>query len=166
MNAEDVAYALCANYDAPFYCRRWIVVPNVSWGLLPYEADLLAVSKSHYATEIEIKVSLYDFRADQRKYGKFGGMTAFQRGRVHKFFYAVPESIGDRVAAELAQCEHRGFAGLYVVTEDRHGRRQAKLMRPAKPITAAPLSDADVLKVARLGVMRYWTRRIRHHECA
>ena len=47
-----------------FNLRRNIVVPNVSWGLLSYEADFICCSKSGYLTEVEIKRSWEDFQKE------------------------------------------------------------------------------------------------------
>jgi hypothetical protein len=43
-----------------FNYRQNIIVSNVSWGLGIHECDLLIITKSGYATEVEIKVSLSD----------------------------------------------------------------------------------------------------------
>lgn len=70
--------------------RNDIIVPNVSWGLLPYEADLLAISKAGQVTEVEIKRSMADLRAD------------FKKGHLHDsedityFYYCVPESLVEK----------------------------------------------------------------------
>jgi hypothetical protein len=72
---------------AKFYgVRQNIIVPNVSWGFgyLGHECDMLIVSGSGYATEIEIKISKSDLKRDLSK------------GHNHKsdliksLFYAVP----------------------------------------------------------------------------
>jgi len=47
-----------------FNIRTDIALPNVSWSLLPYEADLLIMNKSGYMTEFEIKRSLADLKHD------------------------------------------------------------------------------------------------------
>jgi len=44
-----------------------LVIPNVSYGFLPYEADLLVLMKSGWVDEVEIKVSLSDLKADAKK---------------------------------------------------------------------------------------------------
>ena len=45
--------------------KNLIVIPNVSYGFLLWgEADLIAVTKSGYAIEGEIKASLSDLKAD------------------------------------------------------------------------------------------------------
>ena len=47
--------------------RSDIMIPNLSWGLLDYEADFVVLSKSGYLTEVEIKRSWEDFKADFNK---------------------------------------------------------------------------------------------------
>jgi hypothetical protein len=54
-----------------------------------YMADLMWVSENLLATEIEIKVSRADWRADLEK-GKWGRMPSW----VSRFVYAVPEELG------------------------------------------------------------------------
>lgn len=44
-----------------------IIVPNVYYGLFDYEADLIIMTKSGYATEFEIKRSFSDFMNDFKK---------------------------------------------------------------------------------------------------
>lgn len=91
MTIEEIESALVCYPFSPFYCRSHLVVPNVSWGFLNHEADLLVMSKAKLLTEIEIKRSWSDFMAD------------FKKGHDHshpliaRFYYAVPSRIGKRV---------------------------------------------------------------------
>lgn len=50
-----------------------IVIPNVSWSYLLWEADLVSVTKARYLYEFEIKISHADFKADftKRKHWHF-----------------------------------------------------------------------------------------------
>jgi hypothetical protein len=48
--------------------RNHTIVPNVSWGLgLRHECDMLVLDKKGQFTEIEIKISLADLKADFKK---------------------------------------------------------------------------------------------------
>lgn len=91
MTLEQIEAALVCYPFSPFYCRTHLVVPNVSWGFLNHEADLLVMSKARLLTEVEIKRSWSDFLAD------------FKKGHDHshpliaRFYYAVPASIGEKV---------------------------------------------------------------------
>lgn len=73
-----------------FDLRNDLVCPNVSWGLLPYEADLLGVKKNGIVTEVEIKRSYEDFKKDFEKDHKHDASI------ITYFYYCVPESILDK----------------------------------------------------------------------
>ncbi len=75
--------------------RSDIMIPNLSWGLLEYEADFVVVSKSGYMTEVEIKRSWEDFKADFKKKHKHDAE------QVYYFYYCVPESIYVKVTEFL-----------------------------------------------------------------
>ena len=50
--------------------RTNLVVPNVSWGFEVHECDLLIVTKTGYAYEVEIKRSKADLKKDiEKKHG-------------------------------------------------------------------------------------------------
>lgn len=71
-----------ANY---FNFRRNLIVPNVSYGMLDYEADMVIVSNAGYATEVEIKVSASDLKKDAKKSHKHRNKI------IHKLYFAIPE---------------------------------------------------------------------------
>lgn len=87
LTVKDIQMAL---RDAMFDQRNDLVCPNVSWGLLPYEADLLGINKSGQCTEIEIKRSFEDFKKDFEKHHKHDAQ------QITYFYYAVPVSIVDK----------------------------------------------------------------------
>lgn len=54
--------------DLPWINKRTdTIIPNLSWGLLNHEADFCVINKSGYVTEIEIKRSFSDLKADFKK---------------------------------------------------------------------------------------------------
>lgn len=75
------------------YCdlRSDLIAPNVSWGLLPYEADLLQVKKSGLVTEYEIKRSFEDFKKD------FAKDHHHDHPLIAYFYYVIPEKLIDKV---------------------------------------------------------------------
>ena len=91
LTIEQIETLLVGRSDSPFYVRRNIVVPNVDWGFLNHEADLLILSGRRYLTEIEIKRSWSDFMAD------FSKKHHHYDAKLSHFFYAVPVSIAQRV---------------------------------------------------------------------
>ncbi len=77
-----------------FSVRNDIIIPNLSWGLLNHEADLAVINKTGYLTEIEIKRSIEDLRADFKK------KEYHCDEKVYKFYYCIPVGIKDK-AIEL-----------------------------------------------------------------
>lgn len=83
-----------------FNIRQDIMIPNLSWGLLNHEADFVCINKSHYLTEVEIKRSLQDLRADFKK------KEFHHDERVYKFFFCLPVSIKDKAEAVFNEPEN------------------------------------------------------------
>ena len=82
-----------------------------------FEMDLFYVRPSGYSEEIEVKVTLADFRADKKKtykhdlYSKaFQGMEFAQKKVLpNRFSYAVPKCLG------ITPDDVPEYAGLYIV---------------------------------------------------
>jgi hypothetical protein len=129
--------------------RSHLIVPNVSWGMLNHEADLLCLSRSGYATEIEIKVSLSDLRRDRKK------RHQHEHSLIRHLYFAVPASIGDCWADVPAG------AGIIVVDDSHQNTPYASWPKIIKPPRANPLarrfSVEQQYQLARLGTLRIWT---------
>lgn len=156
-----------------FNCRRHVVVPNVSWGLLNYEADFVSMTKNGYLTEIEIKRSWQDFLKDFEKRHRHDDP------RVCYFYYCVPKSIKEKVmdamyVFEKTDNKFRPYkitgikdgvpvnAGL--ITYDNHDWQGNPCewivlnfeTRAGRRKNARPLTPNEQLKLAHLGCMRIW----------
>lgn len=91
------------------------IVPNMR--TFQFEMDLFFVRPSGYAEEIEIKVTLADFKADRNKVYKHnlysrafeGDESAQRKVAPNRFSFAVPKSLGITVA-DLPE-----YAGLYII---------------------------------------------------
>lgn len=131
-----------------------IAVPNVTTGLfwsLPIEADLLVMSKAGYVTEFEIKRSYSDFLADFKK-----DKCAHNAPQIYKFYYVVPEKIISKVAfyfAEVLPAESPA-----VLAYDEAGKIRNYGGDPYRK-GGRKLFLEEQLKLARLGVLRYWALR-------
>lgn len=138
LNTQEVEYAV-ANHMNP---RMNIIVPNIYWGMgLSYEADLWCMSPSGYITEIEIKISKQDIKAEQKK-----SIYAHKSKYVKRFYYAIPEY--------LAECEYLPVnCGLITVTTYLKCKiiRSARINKDAKKLT-----EEKKLKFLHLGCMRIW----------
>ena len=153
MNAEEISQALTHPFNGAFPYQKNIVVPNVRHGFLDYEADLLVVTGSNYLKEIEIKTSLADLRADNKKtkHANWERPTNF----VCELYYAMPSEIFEKVKNKPPVPDH---AGILVIYKFPH-RTMIKFERQAKRRqNVKPLTTEQVLQIARLGTMRYWSR--------
>jgi hypothetical protein len=159
MTSKDVMKALTRT-GGPMCRRRWVVVPNVFWGWgLSYEADMIAVSKSGTCTEIEIKVSRQDLRADKLKRKWLSGLGPM----VARFYYAVPEALQEYALEIIPES-----AGLIVA---RPGNSATSALPTAKVVRKAKLNksarkptDDELRKLHHLGIMRYWDLFLREPE--
>ncbi len=156
-----------------FNLRRNIVVPNVSWGLLNYEADFVSLSKSGYLTEVEIKRSWQDFKKDFEK------KHHHDDPRVSYFYYCVPKSIKEKVMDALYIFEKtdnrfRPYiitgikegvpinAGLIIYDNHDWQGNECEWINiefvtsAGKRKAARKLTDKEQLKLAHLGCMRIW----------
>ena len=134
-----------------FNSRLNLIVPNVHWGMNMHECDLLIVSKAGYCTEVEIKISRADLRADLKKW------HGHRSPRIKYLYFAVPEKL-EAAALELAPAragiitvapKEPGDAGLF-------GPRCKRIRAPTVTAKPQPMSDRDRYKVARLGALRIW----------
>lgn len=133
-----------------FGIRTHIIVPNISWGFGIHEIDLMVITKSGYAKEIEIKRSKSDFLADFKK----GHNHIDKQKRISEFFYAFPSDLVDKCidlvpenAGIIVCSRHKNYKGVEIVIA--HIKRQAKWIKDSRKLTVE-----EQLKVARLGCMR------------
>ena len=144
-----------------FGVRQNLIVPNVSWGMFLgneglHECDILSLTPSGYATEIEIKVSKHDLLKDGEKW------HGHLHNHIANFFFAVPEKLKD-IALEVIPER----AGLFTVKRyesdyilrGTHQRMQDELfatqVRPCiRNKRAVKWTDEERAKLARLGTMR------------
>lgn len=148
MKAINIEIAIMEHFGV----RQNLIVPNVSWGVVPslHECDLLILSKSNYAKEVEIKISKADLLKDQEK----------MHGHVHHYIrelcFAVPIELKEVALANIPE-----RAGLFVVEfrEPNPFQKKKKLwtrcVKNAKINTSAhKWSDEERNNLARLGTMR------------
>jgi hypothetical protein len=161
-----------------FNVRQHIVVPNVSWGFLNHEADLLVLSRDNYLTEIEIKRAWQDFKKD------FTKDHTHEDSRLTYFYYAVPEKIVPAVKQVLYKTEpykdwhgitkekvvgytdkNPNHCGLIVygelrgydhVDEKSLDYYYARIEIPAERLKGEKVEFKDKMQLMRLGLMRVW----------
>lgn len=127
-----------------FGIRRNLIVPNTSWGMNIHECDLLILSNSGYATEVEIKISKSDLKKDKEK------SHGHQSDLIKRFYFAVPEKISLEFIyehiPERAGVIHVSQRGRCII------RKQCRYNNKAKKF-----NTEGRLAMARLGTMRIWS---------
>lgn len=129
--------------------RSHTIVPNVSWGLgLRHECDMLVLDKSSRFTEIEIKITLSDLKADFKK------NHGHRSNIISRLVYAMPRSLYER-HGHIIPVDH----GVIVVDfNEILGAHCATWIRMAKHDKLKQKPELKtVLKFMSLGCMRIWS---------
>lgn len=83
MTSLEIELAVANLFDF----RKRLIIPNISWGMGIHECDLLMITKSGHAMEIEIKTSAYDLGRNLKKH--YGHKSKL----IKRLFFAIPESL-------------------------------------------------------------------------
>ena len=128
--------------------------PVIWKNIVNHECDMLIVSKNQYLTEVEIKISLSDLKADFKKEHQH------KDENIKNFYYAFPEEMKEK-AIKLIPEE----AGILIAVKkhsnsgyeyrDIECYRKPKINNLAKPI-----NDKVLSMIYRLGYLRYWNYRM------
>jgi len=126
-----------------FDIRQNIIVPNISWSFFNHEADILILSKSGYATEIEIKVSKADLKKDKEKLHKH------ESDMIKYLWFAVPEKLKDFALTEIP--ERAGLISVYRAN-DRYWID--RIRGPQLNKSHRKWTNSEKYRLAQLGCMR------------
>ena len=135
-----------------FNARKNVIVPNVSWGMFPYELDLCMLNLAGmYASEIEIKISKSDLKADGKKHhchDKNGNFIKY-------LWFAMPD--------KLKGCEDLvpENAGILYINKYGYGKIFRK---PVVNPVARKWDYEKAFKLARLGTLRIWSLKRKTRE--
>lgn len=154
-----------------FNIRNDIAIPNVSWSLLDYEADLLIVNKTGYVSEFEIKRSFEDLKHDFKK-NKYHSSEL-----IYKFYYVLPKSIEEK-AMKLFE-EHQNdekYVSIFgrstenikripaVIWYEDNGKLTENKEPPHMFGKHRKLFLEEKLNLSRLISIRYWNSRLKDKE--
>lgn len=152
--------------------RNEIAIPNLSWGMLPYEADIVVINKTGYMREYEIKRSFQDLKADFKK------KCYHDAEQIYQFFYVLPFSIKEK-AIELFRTHQREDAYIRafgISTEYREALPAIIFYNDDGQIVERTrfnghlyghhrkLFIEEKLTITRLLSIRYWNLRMNEHE--
>ena len=147
---------LLMNY---FDIRINLIVPCVSnlSGLTLFEIDLLILSKSKYATAIEIKISKADLKNDLKKShikrinnnnpGYDIDFNHYYKNLKH-FYYAVPEELKEDALNQIPS-----WSGLLIAKKYLERYHIVEIRKP-KLLFNTKWTDEMRYQLARLGTMR------------
>lgn len=132
----------------------WFDSETMLWkNIVNHECDMLIVSKNQYLTEVEIKISLSDLRADFKKEHQH------KDENIKNFYYAFPEEMKEKAIKLIPE-----KAGILIAVKkhlnsgyeyrDIECYRKPKINKEAKPI-----NDIVLSRIYRLGYLRYWNYR-------
>jgi hypothetical protein len=138
--------------------RENTVVPNVSWGLGVHECDILVLDKQDRLTEIEIKVTVADMKADAKK--EHGHKSKI----ISRLAYAFPTEILDKCTPLVPQ--GAGIIAVDTVTKSsrypgldlKRPAYKARWVRRCKhDPNKSPIRNDTARKLMHLGCMRIWS---------
>lgn len=135
-----------------FGWRENVIVSNTHWGIsgFNYEIDLLLLSSSNILTEIEIKVTLSDVKADKNKYHTHNNKY------ISKLYFAIPKYL---LTAAFDYIPEK--AGIIIVDE----LMIATIIRsPIVNRNVLKLDQKRIYQILRLGCMRVWNLKTNHYK--
>jgi hypothetical protein len=122
-----------------------LIVPNVSW-MIGHECDVIILSKAGIASEVEIKVSASDLKADALK--RHGHRSKL----IHKLYFAIPDYMEKDISFIP---EHAGI--LIVSSAPNKWCNKIKCIRDPKRNKLPKWDDKLRYNLLRLSTMRIWT---------
>ena len=155
MKAKDISCALGKHSKLFGPKQNLFVIENISWGLFSWgECDYWVCSKSMFLTDIEIKISISDLKAD---FSKLKWVEDSFKKTIKYHYYAIPEKMLEK--AELIINESRPNSGIIVLRENEHGHDDLRVIlhkRAGVNKLATPIQEKHVINLARLAMFRYW----------
>lgn len=130
-----------------FERSAWLIVPNVSHGMGLHECDLLLVTKSGYAWEIEIKTSRADLVRDLKK------RHMHESEKIKHLYFAVTKKMDNEKIFRLIPDR----AGIIVVYRNGMGALTCSVRRPPKDNGKYKFTIEERAQFARLGALRIWS---------
>jgi hypothetical protein len=147
---EEALIALTMYYSSPYDLRGvQVIVPNSSY--LGHECDVLVVQKSGYATEIELKATASDLKADKKK------VHGHRSHYIRQIYYGLSEDIPQAAIDEHVP-EHAG-----IIIFRKHSAKSSyrglycSIERKPKPNTTAPkLTNEQIQYLTKTLYYRYY----------
>jgi len=147
INCTEIEIAIARDFNF----RQNVIIPNLSWGVGLHECDMIIISQSGYATEIEIKVTKYDLLKDFKK------KHQHDNKKIKYLFFAVPEKLYELCAAQLPENIGIIVCKRYERLNNSDEYISAEIKRQAIPRPYyEKWSAEEIAQATRLGCMRIW----------
>jgi len=136
--------------------KTCLVVPNVSWSFFTHECDLIALTKSNYCSEIEIKISKSDLKADLKKPHKHIDGRGYKENKIKYLWFAIPEHM--KYCVDLIP-EH---AGIIIVMDLKikflggKSCHMCRRIRNPKQQSSYKFSEKERIKLLEVMSYRIW----------
>lgn len=173
MTANDIQRALCGGPGQTIWSPRDVLAGRNIKGVTGWDADLLLITKSNCAIEVEIKISVSDFRAEFKKPTKIAKHKMFTQGHtlskryrgtcvktpnlIRNYYFAMPYSVYSKVQDEIPE-----YAGVIVISETtfRHGEPlyTPMIVKKAPVLKAEKCGPEHRLKILTAKYYRWWDR--------
>jgi hypothetical protein len=145
MNSHNIINALYY-----FFNKKNCSYFSCNTNALDFESDFLAVNKSDFVFECEIKISRSDFFADFKKEQKHK-LLSEGKHKANYFFYAVPSGL-------ILPSDVPPYAGLIYI--DKVGNRyRVTIMKDAPRMHKEKLSQDVLIKILRSMMYKYFNHK-------
>lgn len=166
MTSTEVQKALVGYGSNCLWSPQKVMAARNTVSVSQWESDLLIIHPSGWCWEIEIKVSVADFRREfKTKSGKHAailrGHTVGYSGRlrptiVRQFYFAMPVEVWEKVKGEIQE-----YAGVILLDDSR--RDAWKRLRPwiekkPKSLPARKCTETDRVNLLRSIYYRSWDK--------
>jgi len=152
MTTQEIEIAIWALWARK---RSKVVCPNISWGLLNHECDILVLEENLTLTEVEIKISKSDLKADGKK------PHGHNDKRVAKLYFAIPSEMNRPDCLELIPER----AGIIICTKISGGYTRAEItVKPKRNPYPYKVSQQEIIKLSYLLQFRYWKERAKNNN--
>ena len=153
MNVQEIELALTGWFGV----QRYVMIPNLSYALLPYECDLAILTTSGYLYEIEIKVSKSDMIRDSKKHKWRNDYYNSSGNLIRKMWFAIPFYL-ERDIEYIPD-----IAGILIVDNPERSRLFGEIREIRKPKInklSHRLTAQQQFRFARCGVFRMWNLKL------
>lgn len=147
MKTADIEIAIARMFNT----RKTTIVPRINSGMGIHECDMMILTGSGYASEVEIKISVADLRKDLKK------PHGHESDKIKYLYFAMPEEMEKHI--DLVP-ERAGIIIVRTINE----RVYARLIRfPIVNKNAKPFMQYEINQYMYLAYLRYWNYRFNNN---